>query len=178
MTSTKLVLLTAAALASAGSLVACSSSDDSTSSEATATQSATEEETSSVEEEADPSSTDDASADDASEAESSASTVSVVSTTTMLGSVVGDIVACASPDSTAITLMPVGTDPHDFSPSSDQVAAMVTSDLVVANGLMLEEGLQDALENAAAAGATVLDIAPPVDPLPFGDGDEHGDAHG
>ena len=122
MTSHKLVLFTAAALASAGSLAACSSSDDSTASEATATQSATEEETSSVEEEADPSST-----DDANSAEPASATVSVVSTTTMLGSVVGDIVACASPDSTAITLMPVGTDPHDFSPSSDQVAAMVHS---------------------------------------------------
>ena len=109
----------------------------------------------------------------------------MVSTTTMLGSVVGDIVACASPDSTAITLMPVGADPHDFSPSSAQVADMVTSDLVVANGLMLEEGLEDALENAASDGATVLEVAPLVDPIPFGGGhdgikhgDEHGDEHG
>ena len=176
MASHKLALITAAAVACAGSLVACSSSDDSMSSAATASQSATEEETSSVEEKADPSSTDDASADDASEAESSSSTVSVVSTTTMLGSVVGDIVACASPDSTAITLVPVGADPHDFSPSSAQVADMVTSDLVVANGLMLEAGLEDALENAESDGATVLAVAPLLDPIPFGG--EHGDDHG
>lgn len=179
MASHKVALITAAALASAGSLVACSSSDDSTSSAATASQSTTEEETSSVEGEADPSSTDDASTDDASEAESSGSTVSVVSTTTMLGSVVGDIVACASPNSTAITLMPVGADPHDFSPSSAEVADMVTSDLVVANGLMLEAGLEDALENAASDGATVLEVAPLLDPIPFGGkhGDEHSDEH-
>ena len=179
MYSRKLALLTAAALASAGSLVACSSSDDSSSSEATASQSATEDETSSVEEEADPSSTDDAATADASEPEPSAPSVSVVSTTTMLGSVVGDIVACASPDSTAITLMPVGADPHDFSPSSAQVADLVTSDLVVANGLMLEAGLEDALENAESDGATVLEVAPLVDPIPFGGkhGDEHGDEH-
>ena len=132
-----------------------------------------------MEGEADPSSTDDASTDDASEAESSSSTVSVVSTTTMLGSVVGDIVACASPNSTAITLMPVGADPHDFSPSSAEVADMVTSDLVVANGLMLEAGLEDALENAASDGATVLEVAPLLDPIPFGGkhGDEHSDEH-
>ena len=182
MASHKVALMTAAALASAGSLVACSSSDDSTSSEAAASQSATEEETSSVEEEADPSSTDDASAADASKAESSGSSVSVVSTTTMLGSVVGDIVACASPNSTAITLMPVGADPHDFSPSSAEVADMVTSDLVVANGLMLEAGLEDALENAASDGATVLEVAPLLDPIPFGgkrsDEDGHDDDHG
>ena len=180
MASHKVALITAAALASAGSLVACSSSDDSTSSETTASQSTTEEETSSVEEEADPSSTDDASPDDASEAESSAPSVSVVSTTTQLGSVVGGIVACASPDSAAITLLPIGADPHDFSPSSAQVADMVTSDLVVANGLMLEAGLEDALENAASDGATVLEVAPLVDPIPFGGGhgDEHGDEDG
>ena len=179
MASHKVALITAAALASAGSLVACSSSDDSTSSAATASQSTTEEETSSVEEEADPSSTNDASSDDASEAESSAPTVSVVSTTTQLGSVVGDIVACASPNSTAITLMPVGADPHDFSPSSAEVADMVTSDLVVANGRMLEAGLEDALENAASDGATVLEVAPLLDPIPFGGkhGDEHSDEH-
>ncbi len=167
MTSHKLVLLTAAALASAGSLVACSSSDDSTASEATATQTATEEETSSVEEEADPSST-----DDQNDADPVIAPDSVVSTTTQLGSVVGEIIACASPTSSAITLLPIGADPHDFSPSSDQVAVMVTSDLVVTNGLMLEEGLEDALENAAADGATILEIAPLVDPIPFGG--EHG----
>ena len=179
MASHKVALITAAALASAGSLVACSSSDDSTSSETTASQTTTEEETSSVEEEADPSSTDDASPDDASEAESSAPSVSVVSTTTQLGSVVGGIVACASPDSAAITLLPIGADPHDFSPSSAQVADMVTSDLVVANGLMLEAGLEDALENAASDGATVLEVAPLLDPIPFGGkhGDEHSDEH-
>ncbi|MGB1079502.1 MAG: metal ABC transporter solute-binding protein, Zn/Mn family, partial [Candidatus Nanopelagicales bacterium] len=91
----------------------------------------------------------------------------------------GDIVACASPNSTAITLMPVGADPHDFSPSSAEVADMVTSDLVVANGLMLEAGLEDALENAASDGATVLEVAPLLDPIPFGGkhGDEHSDEH-
>ncbi|MEL0250112.1 MAG: metal ABC transporter substrate-binding protein, partial [Actinomycetota bacterium] len=76
--------------------------------------------------------------------------------------------------------------PHDFSPSSAQVADMVTSDLVVANGLMLEEGLEDALENAASDGATVLEVAPLLDPIPFGgkhgdehsDEDDHDDEHG
>ncbi|MGB0675781.1 MAG: metal ABC transporter substrate-binding protein, partial [Candidatus Nanopelagicales bacterium] len=67
----------------------------------------------------------------------------------------------------------------DFSPSSAEVADMVTSDLVVANGLMLEAGLEDALENAASDGATVLEVAPLLDPIPFGGkhGDEHSDEH-
>ena len=112
---------------------------------------------------------------------SGSSSVRVVATTTVLGDVVGEIVRCGGGSVT--TLMPVGADPHDFAASSDQVASMVGADLVVANGLGLEGGLGDALENATADGATVLEIAELVDPIPFaeiGHADEHAgeDAHG
>lgn len=104
--------------------------------------------------------------------------VTVVATTTMLGSVAEQIAACADTGSTVTTLMPIGADPHDFSPSSAQVAAMVQADVVVANGLGLEAGLDDALENAASDGATVLEVADMVDPIPFGEhGDDHADEH-
>lgn len=104
--------------------------------------------------------------------------VTVVATTTMLGSVAEQIAACADTGSTVTTLMPIGADPHDFSPSSAQVAAMVQADVVVANGLGLEAGLDDALENAASDGATVLEVAELVDPIPFGEhGDDHADEH-
>jgi len=111
----------------------------------------------------------------------------VVATTSVLGDVVALVAECGGGTST--TLMPVGADPHDFSPSSDEVARMVNADLVVANGLNLEEGLADALSSAAADGAAVLEVAEMVDPLPFGmggadhghsdeDGHEDGDDHG
>ena len=104
--------------------------------------------------------------------------VTVVATTTMLGSVAEQIAACADTGSTVTTLMPIGADPHDFSPSSAQVAEMVQADVVVANGLGLEAGLGDALENAASDGATVLEVAELVDPIPFGErGDDHADEH-
>ncbi len=110
------------------------------------------------------------SADDSGQA--SADGVVAIATTTMLGSVTGDIMACAG--GTAETLMPVGADPHDFSASSAQIASLVTADLVVANGLDLEEGLEDALESAEADGANVMEVAPLVDPIEFGeDEDEH-----
>ena len=112
-----------------------------------------------------------------------ASAVNVVATTTMLGDVVGQILACAG--GTVTVLMPAGTDPHDFSASSDQVAAMVTADLVVANGLGLEAGLTDAFENAAADGAKVFEVGPLVDPIKLGAGaheeeghEEEGHGHG
>ena len=100
--------------------------------------------------------------------------ISVVATTTILGSITSDILTCADPNATVTTLMPVGADPHDFAPSSQQIAQMVGADLVVANGLGLEAGLTDALASAATDGATVLEVGEQVDPLPFG---EHADDH-
>jgi zinc/manganese transport system substrate-binding protein len=103
---------------------------------------------------------------------------SVVVTTTILGSVVGDILTCAvGSDSSMTVVMPIGADPHDFQPSSEQVAAMSTAELVVANGLFLEEGLVSVLESLETDGVNVLHIAELVDPLPFAEspGDDHAD---
>ena len=108
---------------------------------------------------------------------------SVVVTTTILGSVVGEILQCAlGNDSSMTVLMPVGADPHDFQASSAQVAQMASADLVVVNGLGLEEGVLDAVENLEADGVAVLEVAALVDPLPFGesakDDHDHGHDHG
>ena len=103
-----------------------------------------------------------------------ASTVNVVATTTILGDVAQRIVSCADPEATVTTLMPIGADPHDFSASSTQVAEIVQADIVIANGLGLEAGLDDALDNAASDGAQVIEIADMVDPIPFG---EHAGEH-
>ena len=109
--------------------------------------------------------------------ESAPATVSVVATTTILGDVANNIVACAG--GTVEVLMPIGADAHDFSASSDQVASMINADLVISNGLDLESGLIDSLENAANDGANVFEIAPLINPIEFGAGmhDEEGDAH-
>ena len=99
---------------------------------------------------------------------------SVVVTTTILGSVVGDIATCAVGDDSSVTvLMPLGADPHDFQASSAQVAQMAKADLIVANGLGLEEGMMDALENIEADGGPVMEIASLLDPLPLGNLDGH-----
>lgn len=103
--------------------------------------------------------------------------VDVVATTTVLGDVTEQIVTCGGGDVTV--LMPIGTDPHEFTPSSEQVAQLVRANLVVANGLGLEEGLAQALESAESDGARVLTIADKVDPIEFGGHDDHaeGDGH-
>lgn len=111
--------------------------------------------------------------------------LTVVATTAILGDVTAEIVG----DLGAVeTLMGPGADPHAFEPSPAQVQRLRESDLVVANGLQLEEGLLDALASARADGTPVVEVAPQVDPQPFsqaeaqGDdredrpGEEHGDA--
>lgn len=105
---------------------------------------------------------------DSADSSGSADGLSIVATTTILGSVAGDIATCAGGSVT--TLMPIGADPHDFTPSSAQVAEIVGADVVIANGLGLEEGLADALSSAAADGAEVIEVAELVDPIEFGAG--------
>ncbi|MBT5182781.1 MAG: zinc ABC transporter substrate-binding protein [Actinobacteria bacterium] len=104
--------------------------------------------------------------------------VSVIATTTMLGDVANNIISCAG--GTTTVLMPVGAEPHDFSASSEQIASMVNADLVISNGLGLESGLTDALENAANDGANVIEIAALINPIKFGSGghDDHSDEEG
>lgn len=93
------------------------------------------------------------------------SDISIVATTTPLGSVVEQIATCAG--GTASTLMPVNVDPHQFSASSAQVADMVKADLVVANGLGLEGGLDASLQQVAADGTEIFRVAEHIDPLPW-----------
>lgn len=107
-------------------------------------------------------------------AEQAAGDISLVVTTTPLGSVTEQIATCAGGTST--TLMPVNADPHDFSASSAQVADMVKADLVIANGLGLEGGLDASLQQVEADGTEVLHLAEHIDPLPWGD-HEHEHAH-
>jgi zinc/manganese transport system substrate-binding protein len=88
--------------------------------------------------------------------------VEIVATTSIIGDVVSNIVGDAIVD----VILPVGTDPHDFEPSPQQVASITDADLVVTNGLGLEEGLTDVIEATAAEGTPVLFLAEGVDPLP------------
>ncbi len=129
--------------------------------------------------------------DDPSDPGQIGSDVTIVATTTIWGDVARNVVG---DDGDVEVLMPIGADPHDFQASSSQVADLYAADLVVANGLGLEEGLLDILEAAEADGVNVLEVAPFLDPIGFGahdnhdegehDGDEHeacdptmGDAH-
>ncbi len=88
----------------------------------------------------------------------------IVATTSILG----DIAANVAGDEAGVeVLIPIGFDSHDFQPSAQQASLIGGADLVVANGLGLEQGMQDVLESAANDGTTVIEVAPLVDPIPF-----------
>ena len=169
MRTSRFALIPALALAFAAPLTACSSED-------AATETPTEAADAGTEEPAEAEATATPTSEPGTPTDSSP--VQVVATTTMLGDVAAQIVTCANPESTTTTLLPIGADPHDFAPSSAQVAQMVSAQVVVANGLALEAGLEDALENAASDGATVIEVGELIDPIPFGaGGHSHDDEH-
>ena len=127
--------------------------------------------------------------------EAPAETRTIVATTTILGSVAQQIAQCAGNTEVEV-LMPLGVDPHDYQPSSAQLAAVADAGFVVANGLFLEESLVEPLEDLEAGGGTVFRMATLINPLPFGahdsaednsaeksddshdHGNDHGDDHG
>ena len=88
----------------------------------------------------------------------------VVATTSILGDIAANVVG---DEGEVEVLIPIGVDAHDFSPSSQQASLLAGADLVVANGLGLEAGLEDVLETVADDGVEVLELAPLVDPIEF-----------
>ncbi len=102
------------------------------------------------------------------ESDDPASMLSVVATTSILGDIAENVVG---EEGEVEVLIPIGADAHDFAPSSQQASLIATANLVVANGLGLEAGLQDVLASAAEDGVQVIELAPVMDPIPFPDGD-------
>lgn len=98
----------------------------------------------------------------------------VVVTTNILGDLVGDLVDGGA---RVEVLIEGGTDPHEFSPSASQAAMINSADLVVANGLDLEAGLIDLLDEALAEGTEVLYLAERLDPLPFAADENEDEEH-
>lgn len=77
----------------------------------------------------------------------------IVVTTTILGAVVEDLVGDRAD---VHVLMQAGTDPHEWQPSAQDIEAVYAADLVVENGLGLEESLAGPLDEAQANGTLVF----------------------
>ncbi len=91
-------------------------------------------------------------------------------------SILGDLAVNVLGDEAQVeVVMPAGIDPHEFEPSAAQIALLNEADLVVANGLGFEAGLEDALDAAVDDGVPVLELGEDLDPIPLPDGapEEH-----
>jgi zinc/manganese transport system substrate-binding protein len=95
----------------------------------------------------------------------------VVVTYSVLGAVVSDLLGDVAE---VEVLMPNGIDPHDYQPSAKDIEKLGNADLVVANGLDLEESLADAIESAEADGVPVFEATDHIEVREFGEG-EHAD---
>jgi zinc/manganese transport system substrate-binding protein len=73
------------------------------------------------------------------------------------------------------TVIPNGGDPHAYEPSLQDREVLESASLVVANGLSLEESLDDTIEAAERSGTPVFRFADVIEPLPLADEDEHAD---
>lgn len=95
----------------------------------------------------------------------------IIVTTNILGDVVQHIVG---DEAQVTTLMKPNADPHSFEISAQQAARMSEAELIVANGLGLEEGLQQHLDRVAGAGGKVFTAGDHLTPLPYSSGDAEG----
>ncbi len=91
----------------------------------------------------------------------------VVASTT----IVGDVISQVGGNLIELTvLFPPGADPHTFEPRPQDMAAISEADVIIINGLGLEEALESALE--ANATGLIVHASEGIDPLAF-EGEEN-----
>ena len=96
----------------------------------------------------------------------------VVVTTNILGDLTREIVG----DQAEVTvLMKPNADPHSFGISAQEAARLENADLVVHNGLGLEEGIARNVAAAEEAGVPALEVGANVDPLPYTSDESEGE---
>ncbi|MEI8095528.1 MAG: metal ABC transporter substrate-binding protein [Spirochaetales bacterium] len=105
----------------------------------------------------------------------------LVATYSVLGALVRDLAGDAF---TVVVPMPNGLDPHEWEPSARDIEAVNHAALIVRNGLGLEGGLQNVLDNAQASGVPVFTASDHIavrtvregQGLPTGDADQQAGA--
>lgn len=99
----------------------------------------------------------------------------VVVTTNILGDVVENVLG---DQADVLTLMQPNADPHSFEISAQQAAMMRQADLIVTNGLGLEEGLQQHIDSAEAEDVPVLVAGDAIEALDYSEANAAGNAAG
>ena len=79
----------------------------------------------------------------------------ILATTSILGDIARNV---AGERARVDVLMPAGIDPHEFEPSVEQVNSLYKVNLVVANGMRLEEGMTEVLDIALSEGVNLFEL--------------------
>ncbi|MHA7146627.1 zinc ABC transporter substrate-binding protein AztC [Arthrobacter sp. TmT3-37] len=95
----------------------------------------------------------------------------IVVTTNILGDVVQNVVG---DEAEVRVLMQPNADPHSFEISAQDGAMMRQADLIVTNGLGLEEGLQQHIDSAQSDDVPLLVAGDVIEPLAYAEGESEG----
>jgi zinc/manganese transport system substrate-binding protein len=95
-----------------------------------------------------------------------AATPAIVATTSIWADVTSNV-ACDGLAEVE-TIIPIGGDPHSFEPSLQDRNTLESADLIVANGLVLEETLEDTIDAAEGHGTPVFRFAEQMTTLAAG----------
>lgn len=99
----------------------------------------------------------------------------IVVTTNILGDLTRNIVG----DQAEVTvLMGANADPHSFGVSAQQAASLEQAELLIHNGLGLEEGVLGHVEAAVATGVPDLAVGEHVDPIDYATDENTGESAG
>jgi ABC-type Zn uptake system ZnuABC Zn-binding protein ZnuA len=97
--------------------------------------------------------------------------LAVVATTTQIGDFARNV---AGDRATVTQLLPANADPHEYEPTPDDVAAVADADLVLENGVGLDDWLDDVIRNAGGDASRVttstgITLRPGDEESPAGD---------
>ena len=95
----------------------------------------------------------------------------VVVTTNILGDVVQNVIG---DQADVMVLMPKNADPHSFEISASDAARVERADLLVSNGLGLEEGIGKTVGAARAEGIPILQVGEALRPIDYRSGQSSG----
>ncbi|SNS94028.1 metal ABC transporter substrate-binding protein [Rhodococcoides kyotonense] len=95
----------------------------------------------------------------------------VVVTTNILGDITSNIVG---DQADVLVLMPPNSDPHSFEISAAEAAKVESAELMIVNGLGLEEGVAKTIDAARSEGIDILEVGPGVDPVQYVTGQSSG----
>jgi len=93
---------------------------------------------------------------------------SIVVTYSILGSVVKDLIG---DQADVIISIPDGLDPHEWEPSAKSIEEINRADLIIRNGLGLEEGMAKCIQNAEKNGVKIFTASDHINVRKVGEGE-------